>query len=965
MKKVKIMAKKFDFTISKCSNFQQKTVKDIYNKLYVEDKNKVVLADEVGMGKTYVCRGLCENMDKQGLRTIFYIAPNDGVAKQNHKELSTGFPAVQHNLMSTQSNIKKLTTRLSAIEEISPDFTGINNNGKYCIRSVSATMFFNLYAKTLGIDNERQATLCFLFQLMMHFQENKNSVNVNAINLYVQNFYYACTKVKDKRYNGSNNIEADCRNFLKLQYNNCGGDFKKDEFKRWDYKELSPEEANWAIAFLEEKEKITEKVQKIKGYINLSTSPTTVLPYFENTKFEEFKTSVYESFNNLRKMMNIINIQRVKPDLIILDEFHKYFNEALRDNLDEYLKLPELKNTKVIFVSATPYKMKNLIPEYLQNSEEAKDDDKVNDNKTTDSEEETCFNGYSDLYDYISGSENKDLADHLKNITNSLEKLQKVKTLDDFEKKWQNAKTEKDKAQKILREYIVRTERHTLDTAKGSNYKREFEYKEQKYIKFEAEQTKMLYELFGNNFSLNLNYSKMTPYPLSFSVGYTTLELKEKDLSQINQSLFWDGLAQPNHFRYQALLSKVFTEDIAKALWVPASNVKEEELVGFWKNVYDYSKTLVFARFSMTTKSISALLSQKINALGSDCLCDDILTFDKNDKNDEILEIFENVFKKTDAKKLCKAFYKYLERNRKVLCYAGVRDKNSLVKYCENGQLEETLKEYVFVLTKGRPIDKGDIDTIKIALTGGLNKVEYYSGTKKDGNTPSKLELETKKITCSFAERYSNDKTNGEKTDTVQIKFNSPFYPFVLSTTAIAQEGLNLHNYCHKIFHWKTPISPVDFEQREGRINRFRNHAVRKSMARNNLKPTWTEIFGVNPSNNGLSPNWIADVDNPVKLQSFMINHPLSKDMVVYHSLEKALESYRVSLGYGVNREVLDKIQENADVVGVENLDFKEILLNLAPLILYKAIRLPHTKNTKRSRQKLSHRLKKELEVIY
>jgi len=65
----------------------------------------------------------------------------------------------------------------------------------------------------------------------------------------------------------------------------------------------------------------------------------------------------------------------------------------------------------------------------------------------------------------------------------------------------------------------------------------------------------------------------------------------------------------------------------------------------------------------------------------------------------------------------------------------------------------------------------------------------------------------------------------------VRQAFNSPFWPFVLATTSIGQEGLDFHAYCHAIVHWNLPSNPVDLEQREGRIHRFKGHAIRKNLA--------------------------------------------------------------------------------------------------------------------------------------
>ena len=88
-----------------------------------------------------------------------------------------------------------------------------------------------------------------------------------------------------------------------------------------------------------------------------------------------------------------------------------------------------------------------------------------------------------------------------------------------------------------------------------------------------------------------------------------------------------------------------------------------------------------------------------------------------------------------------------------------------------------------------------------------------------------------------FARRYVSDRGNaadqqaGLHLDDVRASFNSPFWPFVLGTTSIGQEGLDFHWYCHAVVHWNLPPNPVDLEQREGRVHRYHGHAIRKNIA--------------------------------------------------------------------------------------------------------------------------------------
>ena len=120
--------------------------------------------------------------------------------------------------------------------------------------------------------------------------------------------------------------------------------------------------------------------------------------------------------------------------------------------------------------------------------------------------------------------------------------------------------------------------------------------------------------------------------------------------------------------------------------------------------------------------------------------------------------------------------------------------------------------------------------------------------------------------------RAENDENISE--DMVRAAFNSPFRPFVLTSTSIGQEGLDFHPWCHRLVHWNLPGNPVDLEQREGRVHRYKGHAVRRNVAAVHGKTAleswrpgddlWTSIFqradqtAREAGASDLVPHWIA-----------------------------------------------------------------------------------------------------------
>ena len=85
------------------------------------------------------------------------------------------------------------------------------------------------------------------------------------------------------------------------------------------------------------------------------------------------------------------------------------------------------------------------------------------------------------------------------------------------------------------------------------------------------------------------------------------------------------------------------------------------------------------------------------------------------------------------------------------------------------------------------------------------------------------------------------------RSDTLRRAFNSPFWPHILCTTSIGQEGLDFHLWCSRIVHWDLPSDPVDFEQREGRIARYGSLAVRRSLARDHGSEALSTTVAASP----------------------------------------------------------------------------------------------------------------------
>ena len=162
----------------------------------------------------------------------------------------------------------------------------------------------------------------------------------------------------------------------------------------------------------------------------------------------------------------------------------------------------------------------------------------------------------------------------------------------------------------------------------------------------------------------------------------------------------------------------------------------------------------------------------------------------------------------------------------------------------------------------------------------------------------------------------SADLQASEYLDTVRGAFNSPFWPFVLGTTSIGQEGLDFHWYCHAVVHWNLPPNPVDLEQREGRVHRYHGHAIRKNIAqkvgaraieqareasaRDERLSPWDLAYQLADDeyagDGGLVPHWVFTEGN-ARIQRHSPVLPMSRDADRVDALRRSLAVYRMVFG--------------------------------------------------------------------
>jgi hypothetical protein len=247
--------------------------------------------------------------------------------------------------------------------------------------------------------------------------------------------------------------------------------------------------------------------------------------------------------------------------------------------------------------------------------------------------------------------------------------------------------------------------------------------------------------------------------------------------------------------------------------------------------------------------------------------------------------------------------------------------------YCVEGGLQAVLDEFVHLTFDLRAIGRLKPERRADVIADLIRRAASAQSTRI---VPDEITAEGQKVTFTphsmrarFARAYGEEETGdetGEQTpaEAVRDAFNSPFAPFVLASTSVGQEGLDFHFYCHAVVHWNLPSNPVDLEQREGRVHRYKGHAVRKNVAaavgeRSLLRDEddpWESVFieaeasSAADANSEIVPYWVYPGES--KIERHVPALPLSRDEERLHRLLRSLALYRSVLGQPRQEELVE-----------------------------------------------------------
>ncbi len=719
----------------------------------------------------------------------------------------------------------------------------------------------------------------------------------------------------------------------------------------------------------------------------------------------EENESSEEKVRERRKEYCWLAVSQFMPDLIILDEFHR-FNGLIDPGhyTEQHYSIEELlqtakekrgKETKILLLSATPYSLISQDRMYQKKYERgATSEDQTE--AVGDDAFAKPFSDFDKLTDCIctlSGCDKKS-----------------IKTPQDYYEKVM-CRTERmwlrgDSKEEIFRDMKTPASLVSDHLIYRSEHIRSLRFDEDRAdlianvhaLKRIAGSESMALHRQGKKaiqgYSDIRTWLDETPEYLQFSEGYRSPmkngsgdnKGKESDLSDALCKLFevcpprldknkiydealWDELKK--HAKLHELIRLAIPEGAELRLWVPPVLSEKKD---------DFSKTVVFAHYRMSTRAIAALSSMEAERRLS-YMNDQQISYPefsekaRNRLNDATVESLipegwiiagekvriskdqlpkEWISSKTqddpvdasvineNLKKSLRVFWTTDYVLRALYSYAVGKkikdfDINKIIPlYCDEYKWDKMLEEYMGCLSKFEEVSKPqDLAKILIRVCG------VFGWEDRDRTRISILpDWREEGYLCGFGERYTRDYSDKgahdrnedkkgkygnkcvttKRLDHIRERFQSPFYPFVLAASETAQEGVNLQNYCATVFHWSVPSRLNTFTQEDGRVDRRDSITIRRQAlyvyqkAENGMIPAdWSfyrekplqEIYGKigykserlsEIIRGGLFPHWFlptpAEAEDFPKIGRMLFAMPGSRDEEDYEYLRDEQEAY-------------------------------------------------------------------------
>ena len=548
--------------ISGLKDFQKATVTRI-DQLYRAGQMRVLVSDEVGLGKTLIARGTIAKLAKMqkeagdNLVKVVYICSNASIAEQNLNKLRitselrtehTGSSrlSMQHLNIFKQENDSDLLSRYIQLIPLTPDtsFRMTNGAGTYSERAL-------------------------MFAILRRLPE---------LSPYTKDLEFA---MKD---GASSGWDGWAKSWYETEVVECDK-LSGGKYLSYMLDKLSVE--------------LRETVEENVTYLDL------IIGMCKNIeKYGYKKQNNTYVIGKLRVLFAKISLDKLEPDLVIMDEFQrfKYLINSDPESETGMLANKFFNSDKVrmLLLSATPYKMYSTLEEI----DEAQVDEH--------------YSEFFDVMNFLNITEKEknkfksvwsNYSVHLKELTDGDTTILAAKKA----------------AEDAMYQHICRTERvsatENADIIDDKDVNVPLSVMEQD-IKSYLQAQKLLEEV-GASFNVPVDYIKSTPYLMSFMRDYQLKRYLEKyfkerpeEINKINKDSFWlkrrtidkyDKIPN-NNARLDRVMAHTFKDNAELLLWVPPSKPYYAPQ-GVFKNVPAFSKTLIFSSWEMVPRMIAGLLS--------------------------------------------------------------------------------------------------------------------------------------------------------------------------------------------------------------------------------------------------------------------------------------------------------------------------------------------------------------------
>ena len=538
-------------------DFQRATVERI-DYLYRRNQNRILVSDEVGLGKTLVARGAIAKFAKlrreegDNLVKVLYICSNATIAEQNLDKLRiineirpesthTSRLSMQHLNIFKQENDAYVLNKYIQLIPLTPQtsFKVSNSQGTMDERA----LMFAIMKRIPDFERYRKS-----LQRIFRFGVNKNSWKNSMY--WFENQVTECDEQSDGKY----------------------------------------------IEYMVEQ--IVEKLKSIDLWE----------PFGKLVRKKSFdKKEVKPYIVKLRFLFADISLNKLDPDLIIMDEFQRFKYLLSTDENSEMDRLTNKffnsEDVRILMLSATPYKMYSTLDEI---------------------DEEQIDAHYSEFFDVI---------DFLNKTDEEKQKFREIWSdysikLKEFNHDKVSFISAKANAENAMYKNFCRTERITEnqlgDMVDGSDSKNQLNVLREDINSF-MEIQQLLDDTLVN-VNVPMDYVKSTPYLMSFMKNY---QLKRKieryfeshpnEFNKLEKPTLWLNENEineykkisPNNARLDNLMTHVLNDNAANLLWVPPSR-PYYDLEGAFKDCKNFSKTLIFSSWEMVPRMISSLVSYEI-----------------------------------------------------------------------------------------------------------------------------------------------------------------------------------------------------------------------------------------------------------------------------------------------------------------------------------------------------------------